>query len=266
RPSLISSSNYTDPAPTNKNPAAPRPTLRGRRERLGRRLRRIDAHSRAHRRGNRDAANVISLGAGRLGANDRAEDRAHVVEQLRLAETQLAHARVHDAGLVHAVVHLAGLDLGDRLGDVEGDGANLGIGHQAAGPKDFADTSDLAHHVRGRDDAVEVEPVLFLDLLYDLVAADEVRTRLARLALLLALGDHQHARNRTGPMRKHDSAAHVLVGLARIDAEPHCYLDRLVELGDLVSDDQLDRFFERVALFAIDLLGRFLVFLACHLL
>src|SRR5208337_2597368 len=180
--SLICSSNYTDPAPTNEN-------LCGGGERLGRRLRRIDAHSRAHRRGNRDAANVISLGAGRLGANDRAEDRAHVVEQLRLAETHLAHARVHDARFVHAVVHLAGLDL----------------------------------------------------------------------------GDHQHARNRAGSMRKHDSAAHVLVGLARIDAEPHCYLDRLVELGDPVIDDQLDRFFERVAFFAIDLLGRFLIFLACHL-
>src|SRR5208282_1820063 len=114
----------------------------------------------------------------------------------------LAHARVHDTGLVHAVIDLAGLDLGDRLGDIERDGANLGIGHQATGPKDFADASDLAHHVGGRDHAVEVEPVLFLDLLYDLVAADEVRTRLAGLALFLALGDHQHARNRTGSVRK----------------------------------------------------------------
>jgi len=41
--------------------------------------------------------------------------------------------------------------------------------------------------------------------------------------------------------------------MVRIDAEPNGDFDRLVELGDLVVDHQLDRFFERVALFAIDL-------------
>src|SRR5208282_3606842 len=101
----IFSSNYTDSAPTSEN-------LCGGRERLWRRLGRIDMGLGAHRRGNRDAANVIALGAGGLGANDGAEDRANVLEQLRLAETHLAHARVHDAGFVHTVVHLPGLDLG----------------------------------------------------------------------------------------------------------------------------------------------------------
>src|ERR1700676_4256180 len=106
--------------------------LRSRRERLGRRLAGIDPDAGAHGRGQREAANVIALGAGRLGANDRSEQSSHVVEQLLIAETGLADARVHDAGFVHPVVDLTRLDLGDRFRHVEGDGADLGIGHQAA--------------------------------------------------------------------------------------------------------------------------------------
>src|SRR5208282_4643093 len=67
-----------------------------------------------------------------------------------------------------------------------------------------------------------------------------------------------------GAMRKNNSAADVLVGLPRIDDEPHRDLDGLVELGDLVVDHQLDRFFERVALFAIDFFQCFFIFFPGH--
>ena len=53
----------------------------------------------------------------------------------------------------------------NSLGDVGGDGAGLGGGHQALGAQNLTQTANDAHHVGGGDDHVEVEPVLLLDLL-----------------------------------------------------------------------------------------------------
>jgi hypothetical protein len=64
------------------------------------------------------------------------------------------------ADLVGAVLDPAALELGDGLADVHGDGAGLGVGHQAAGPEDPAERADLAHQVRGGDGHVEVEEAL----------------------------------------------------------------------------------------------------------
>src|ERR1700674_2259883 len=67
-----------------------------------------------------------------------------------------------------------------------------------------------------------------------------------------------------GAVGQHHRAAHVLIGLARIDVEPHRHLDGLVELGDLVAGHDFDRLVKRVALVAIDRLGGLSIFLACH--
>src|SRR5208282_5650294 len=144
-------------------PDVPSPRSRCGRHYAG--LGRIDLHSRPHRRGNRDVAHVIALGAGRFGAHDRGQQRVCVLEQLLLAETQLSDRRMNHAGLVHPVIDLARLDLADRLGDIEGDGTDLGIGHQAARAQDFADSPYQPHDIRGRDHAVKIEPVFFLNLL-----------------------------------------------------------------------------------------------------
>src|SRR3954447_11900959 len=46
---------------------------------------------------------------------------------------------------------------------------------------DAAEAADHRHHVRGRDRDVEVGPALVLDALGEVLVADEVRTRVARL-------------------------------------------------------------------------------------
>ena len=51
-----------------------------------------------------------------------------------------------------------------------------------------------------------------------------------------------------GAVRQIDDAAHHLVGMARIDAEIHRDLDRLVELGLGALLDHLHRLFERIEL------------------
>ena len=105
------------------------------------------------------------------------------------------------AGLVDAELHLAGLDLLDRLGDVERDGAGLRVRHQAAGAEDLSELTDRAHHVRRGDDGVEVGPAT-LDLLDHLVAADEVGAGFLRFLLLVALGDHEHTLGLAGAVRE----------------------------------------------------------------
>ena len=82
--------------------------------------------------------------------------------QLLGAEGDLADGAVDDVGLVQTVLDLTGFDFLDGLGDVGGDGAGLGGGHQTLGAQDLTETADNAHHVGSGDDHVKVEPVLLL--------------------------------------------------------------------------------------------------------
>src|SRR5262249_60298713 len=72
--------------------------------------------------------------------------------------------------------------------------------------------------------------LLVLDLLPQTVGPDVTGPGLPGLEGLLALGEDEPADGLARPVRKHHRAADVLVGLARIDPEPHRDLDRLVEL------------------------------------
>ena len=92
------------------------------------------------------------------------------------------------SGLVDAELDLAGLDLADRLGDVEGHGAGLRIRHQPARSEHAAELPELAHDVGRGDDDVEVEPAV-LELL-DVLDADEVGAGGLGLPHPLALGYH----------------------------------------------------------------------------
>ena len=68
------------------------------------------------------------------------------------------------------------------LRDVHRDGAELRVRHQAARAEHLTEPADDAHHVGRRDHAVELEPALVGDLLGEVLGADEVGARLARLA------------------------------------------------------------------------------------
>ena len=137
---------------------------------------------------------------------------------------------MHDARTVGAVLDLAALGVGDGLADVEGDGARLGVRHETARTEDAAELADGAHHVGRGDGDVEVEDAL-LDLLGEVVGADDVGAGLLRLTRLVALGEHGDAHLLAGAVRQHGGAAHDLVGVAHVDAETEVDFDGLVELG-----------------------------------
>src|SRR5690606_37572614 len=79
-----------------------------------------------------------------------------------------------------------------------------------------------------------------LDLRGQVLGADEVRTGRLGLAGRVAGGEHGDPDVLAGAGRQRDRAADLLVGLARIDAEPDRDLDRLVEVLAREALDQLD--------------------------
>src|SRR5215212_9660736 len=190
----------------------------------------VQQNARTHGRGEIHLLDVLALRGRGLGLHDGVEQRLRVLAQAVVLERDLADADVDDARLIDAVLDLAGLRLAHGRGDVEGDGAGLRVGHQAAGAEHLTQLADEAHHVGRGDDGVEVEPAA-LDAVDDVLAAGHVGAGLFGLLDLLALRDDEHADGLADAVRQHDGAAHELVGLARVDAQPHRQLDRLVELA-----------------------------------
>ena len=91
------------------------------------------------------------------------------------SKLDLADRHVDVAVAVGAVLDLAALELADGLADVGGDGAGLGVRHQATGAEHPAELADQRHQVGGGDGDVEVEHAA-LDLGGEVVGADEVGT------------------------------------------------------------------------------------------
>ena len=110
-----------------------------------------------------------------------------------------------------------------------GDGAGLRVRHQATRAEDAGDAADLGHLIGGRDRGVEVQEAA-LDPLDQVVAADLVGACGLGLLGLVADGEHGDAGGLTGAVRQVDGAAHHLVGLAGVDAEPDGDLDGRVLL------------------------------------
>jgi hypothetical protein len=166
-----------------------------------------------------------------------------------------------DAGLVDPELHLACLDVLDRLGHVHGDGAGLGIRHQAAGTEDPAQATDHPHHVGGRHDRVELEPAA-LDLGRQVLAADHVGAGLLGLLDLLAAGEDRHSGGSAGAVRQDDRAADHLVGVLGVDPQAHGDLHRFIELGERELLDPSQGLLELEGLGPFRLLDRVAVLLA----
>src|SRR6478752_2333853 len=174
--------------------------------------RELDA--RAHRRGERDALDVVALERGRLGLAHGLEDRGDVLGDLGGGKGTLAHADADVRGLVDLELHAAGLHGLDARGDVVGDGAGLRVRHEALRAEHASQGADLLHRLGGRDR----------------VGEDDDADLLART------------------IRQRRGAANHLVALRRIDAEAEGQLDGLIELGLRELGKDLHRFVQWVLL------------------
>ncbi len=169
---------------------------------------------------------------------------------------------MHDAGLVHAVFHFTGLDVGNRLGDIHGNGAALGVGHEAFGTKYAGDFTHDAHHV-GRSDAnVKPKPVLGLDLFDQVIVTDEIGARLFGFLGLVALGEHENANLFARAVRQNHRTAHLLIGMARVNAQADGRLHGFIKLSLTGGNHHFEALTHVVELGTVDQLYAVLIFLS----
>jgi hypothetical protein len=160
---------------------------------------------------------VPPLRRRRLGAQDLVERGAVVLGQLLLVERGLADHEVQVGLLVDAEVDLAALDVLHGLGRVGGDGAGLGVRHQAARAQHAGDAADLGHLVGGGDRASKSRKPPWIFSMRSSPPTCRRRRRWRPRPSPTANTDD--AGGLTGAVRQVDGAAHHLVRLARVDAQ-----------------------------------------------
>ena len=151
----------------------------------------------------------------------------------------------------------------DGAADVLGDGAGLGVRHQASRAEHATQATDQRHHVGRGDGHVEVH-VALLDLGGQIVGADELGTGRASGVGGLARGEHRDAHVLAGTAGQGHGAADHLLGFAWIDAQPHGHVDGLVELGAGHRLDQAECFGRGELCITVELLRRVSELLTGH--
>jgi hypothetical protein len=195
---------------------------------------------------------AVSIRAGWLGLGDRIEECLGILLDVGVGEARLADAGVDDALLFDAELDLAALGVLDRLRDVGRDRAELRVRHQALWTQHLAEPADDTHHVGRRDDAAVIE-VAILHGFHQVLGTDDVGTGGLGLVGLVAAREDGNLDVLAGARRQRDDAADHLVGVARIDAEVHRDLDRLVELLRSMFLERLDRLGDVIELLGIEL-------------
>ena len=146
---------------------------------------------------------------------------------------------MHDAAAVGAELKFTGLELVDGASQIGGDGACLGVGHQAAGTEHPAQLGHLGHHVRGGDQQVEVHLALG-DLIHQIVVASEIGAGSLGGSHGFTAGDHGNADRLARAVGQGHGGAQLLVGVLRIDPKAHVGLQGFVKLGVGVGQNQLN--------------------------
>ncbi len=105
----------------------------------------------------------------------------------------------------------------------------FGFGILPGRAEDPAEPADDRHQVGRRDRDVEVVEAV-LDLLGEVLGADDVGAGLLGLPGLVALGEHGDLDVLAEAVGQRDRPAQLLVGVADVEPGADVHLDRLVEL------------------------------------
>ena len=212
----------------------------------------VNFNAGAHRGCESAALHVSTLEGLGFELGDRIQHLCSILIDLLGSEGDLAYASVHNAGLVDLEVDLTALDVLDGVTDFHGNGAGLGVRHEAAGAEDLTEGTDLRHNGRGADDDVDVGPTA-LDLLDVFVETCIVGSCCLCLVHLVGGAERENAHDLTGSVREGDNAADHLVGLTGVNAEIHGELDGRVELGESNILQKSARLCERINLGVVEL-------------
>src|SRR5690625_4595087 len=210
-------------------------------------------------------AQVNTPGSVRLGSFDGAAQRREVLLQLLSREAGFADRCVNHAGLVGTELDLAGFERTDDLAHIRTDGAGTRVGQQAPGTEDTAQFgTDGGHHLRSRNDSVEIEPAVG-NPVDQFITADEVSPGSFRSGDIITLRQSQDADGPAGAVGQRNGATHVLITLAGVKTKPEVRLYRFVEPGRCQPADERDSFGAVIQLLAVNFGLKFAVTLAsCH--
>ena len=221
----------------------------------------VELDAGAHGAGKHEGLDVGALCSSGLGLDDGVHKGVEVLNKLILAEACLADGAVADVGLINTILDLTGFDIGNGLSHVHGNGAALGVRHQALGAEHTTDAADNAHHIGGGYADVETEPVLGLDLLDQILIAYEIGAGFLSLTGLIALGKNQNADYAAGAVGQYDCAANLLISVTGVNAQADVSLDGLIKLGLGGGQNGLDTLGGIVKLLLVDILNAFVILL-----
>ena len=170
-----------------------------------------------------------------------------------------------DCLFVDSVLDFTCFDVVDSTSDIHGDGAGLGVRHQALRTEDFTETTDNTHHVGSCDDDVIIKPVFLLDLLNHLFAADEICACSLSFVRFCALADCKNTDGFTGTVGKNHNATDLLICVTGIDTEFDVQFYRFIEFGLCGLNGKSNSFSALVKFGAVDEFFRInIMFTAFH--
>ena len=222
----------------------------------------VELDAGAHGGGEHEALDVGTLGGSGLCLDDSIHEGVQVLSELFLAEAYLADGAVADIGLINTILNLTGFNIGNSLGNIHGNGAALGVGHQALRAEDTTDAADNAHHIGGCYADIESKPVFGLDLLYHILITYEISACFECFASLIALCEDENADGLTGAVGQNDCAADLLICVTGVNTEADMGFDGLVKLCLTGGDDDFETLFGIVQLLLIEKLYAFVILLA----
>ena len=152
-----------------------------------------------------------------------------------------------DVCLIETVLDLTGFDICNSFCYIHRNCAGLRCRHQALRAEDLTKTAELRHHVRCRDESVEIEPVLISDLIDVLFSTYILCASSLSFISLRALSDNEYALCAACTMRENYSTTDLLVSVTGVNTQTNvklycliklcltCLLDKLNGLGRIVS-------------------------------
>ena len=147
-----------------------------------------------------------------------------------------------DVGSVETVFDLTGLQFLNGLRNVRRDRAGLRVRHETLRTKDTTDAADDTHHIRGRNDSVEVEEVFFLDLLDKIFSADEIGTGFGRFRRFGVASKDEDTDLFARTVRQNDRTTDLLVGVTGVNTQTDVELNGFIELRLGALDHEIQRF------------------------
>src|SRR5574337_533847 len=185
--------------------------------------------ARPHCRRYGDPIEISPLAGGRLGPQQRLQQRYGILVELVRRKGGLAKRRMHDPCLLRAIFNLSTLKLPDRPSNIEGDGAGLRVWHQSPRTEDLSEASYQTHDIRGSNCPIELKPPL-LNFLYQIFTADIIGTSFTSIFLLFALYEDQYPNTLPCSMGQHDCTPHHLISMLRIDPQADSNVHGLIKL------------------------------------